>query len=265
MGSRSRLGFLVLLLSCGFAFGERPDETALLTLWGRHQQDPENHQAIVQDAQAFGQNYAQSPLAAVARGLAAWHLLKAGNTEEATRVLSEMTGGGQQVTTAATREMAFRWLTRLDFATVTAGLRKLYATNIEYPDTLASLATLPAASRPPLTDRWGTPWAYSATGFKVIDAGSKQTFKLECTKLGNKSDLKKALAAPYGAGLALKPEKIMPPMGGKTVLQVQGAGGVHAILTEGATAGDLGFAYFGEALIVLSNGDYWFVEPKPAN
>jgi len=266
MGSRSRLVALVLLLSCGFAFGERPDETALLTLWGKHREDPGNHQAIAQDAQAFIQTYAQSPLAAVARGLAAWHLLEAGNSIEAARILTEMTAGGQQqISAGAAREMAFRWLTRLDAEAVKVGLRKIYATEIEYPDTLAPLAKLDKDSLPPMADRWGTPWVYSNRGFKIIDGGPKQTFDLKSSKLGVKSDLQPALAEPYGGGLGLKPEKLMPPMGGRTVLQVVGTGGVHAILAEGATAGDLGFAYFGEALVVLSNGDYWFVEPRPGS
>ena len=265
MGLRSRLAATLLLLSGGWAWGERPDEAALLTLWGKHQQEPENHLGIAQDAQAFTQSHAQSPLAAVARGLAAWHWLKAGNTPEAKKLLSEMAASGRQPADVAGQEMAFRWLTRLDFQAVKVGLRKLYAVAIEYPDTLAPLSGLPQEERPPLTDRWGTPWVYAPSGFKKIDAGAKQTFDLKCAKLGEKTDMKKALALPYGGGLALKPEKTMPPQGGKPVLVIQGAGGARALLAEGSTAGDLSFPYFGEAIVVLSNGDYWFIEPKPAN
>ena len=202
---------------------------------------------------------------AVARGLAAWHLLKAGSTDDAVRVLSEMAASGTQPATAAGQEMAYRWLTRMDLEAVKVGLRKLYAANIEFPDTLAALSGLPQGQRPPLTDRWGTPWAYTVGGFKVIDAGAKQTFEIKCARLGEKSDLKKALDAVYGGGLGLKPDKVMPGIAGKAVLQVSGAGGMHAVLAEGATAGELSFPYQGESIVVLSNGDYWFIEPKPAN
>ena len=262
MGLRSRLTAIVLLLSTGLAFGERPDESALLILWGKHRQEPENHLAIAQDAQSFIQTNAQSPLAAVARGLAVWHLLKAGNNEEATRILTEMTAGGAHPTIAAGQEMAFRWLSRLDQEAVKTGLRKLYATNIEYPDSLSALTSLPKEQRPPLSDRWSAPWAYKVGGFKHIDAGEKQTFELSCTKLGAKSDLKKTLDVVYGGGLGLKPDKLMPGPGGKTILKISGANGLNAIVAEGTT-GELSFPYQGESIVILSNGDYWFIEPKP--
>jgi len=264
MGLRSsRLILAALLFSGGLAFGEKPDETALLALWGKHQQDPENHQALVQDLQAFEQSNAQSPLVAVARGLAAWHQLKAGNVEEAKRLYAGMAEGGAQPVAAAGKEMALRWLTRLDCQAVDVALHKVYAAEIEYPQTLAPVAALPSGVRPPMVDRWGSAWSYHPEGFKQIDAGPNQTFFLQSAKLGEKSDLKKILALPYGAGIGLKPEKILPSQDGKTVIMLQGAGGIHAILAEGATAGDFSFPYFGEAIVILSNGDYWFIQPKP--
>lgn len=266
MGLRSsRLVLAALLISYGFALGEKPDETALLALWGKHQQDPENHAAIVQDLQAFEQGNAQSPLVTVARGLAAWHLLKAGNVEEAKHLLAEMAPGGVQPVAAAGKEMALRWLTRLDQEDVEAALRKVYASDIEYPQTLAPVLALPVSARPPMTDRWGTAWSYHPAGFKEIDAGPNQTFVLQSGKLGEKSDLKKILTLPYGGGVGLKPEKILPSQDGKAVLMLQGAGGIHAILAEGTTAGDLSFPYFGDAIVILSNGDYWFIQPKPGS
>ena len=265
MGLRSKLlTTTFLLLSCALAFGERADETALLTLWGRHQQEGENHAALAQDALAFGQTYAQSPLAVVARGLAAWHLLKAGNIVEAKKVYAELAAGGVHPLATAGREMAFHWLTRFDCQTVETALKKVYAVNIEYPDTLSALSALPRDERPPMTDRWGESWVYKPAGFRKIDAGDKQTFELSSAKLGAVSQMKKALALPYGAGLALKPEKIMPPQAGKSVLQFS-AGATRAALAEGNTAGNLSFPYMGEAIVVLSNGDYWFIEARPVN
>ena len=263
MGLPSRLAtVLLLLLTSVAAQAGRSDETALLTLWGRHRQEPDNHAAIAQDAVAFAQTHAQSPLAVVARGLAAWHWLKADNQEEARKTLAELLAGDATPMGAAGREMANRGLTRLDRESVKAGLRKLYAVRIEYPDTLGPLSSLPQELRPPLTDRWGTGWEYTPSAFKQIDAGAKQTFTLTSVKLGANSDITKALRAPYGGGLEYKPERNMP-QGGKPGLVIRGPGGSRAALAEGTTAGDLSFPYFGEEIVVLSNGDYWFIETKP--
>ncbi|MEI8233261.1 MAG: hypothetical protein WCH57_01095 [Verrucomicrobiota bacterium] len=260
--SKFFVAFALLTVVCTTALDARPDETALLALWEKQAKEPENHAVIVQDATVFEQSFAQSPLVTVARGLEAWHQLKSGNSDDARRLLGLLSTGGADPLAAAGREMAFRWLTRLDILAVKQGLLKVFADTIEYPDTLAPVGNLPASVRPPMADRWGSPWAYKPADFKLIKAGPKQNYVLQSTKLGDKSDLEKALAVRYG-GAGLKIERVLSPAGGKAVLQFSGSGVSNGILSEGNTAGDISFPYFGERIVVLSNGDYWVVLPKP--
>jgi hypothetical protein len=257
---------LFLLLACATpVFADKPDEAALQSLWASQQKDPGNHAAIAQDAAAFEQSFPTSPLVPVARGLAAWHLLESGDLDGARQLLEKMTAAGPDPIAAIGAEMARRWLTRLDREQVTAGLQKVYAEDLEYPETLAAVGALPQEFRPPLTDRWGAAWRYTPTAFKKLDIGDRQTFVLESTKLGEPSDLKTALALPYGAGFTFKPAKVMPPIGGKAVITFQDAAGRADTLSEGSAGNDLGFAYLGDDLLILSSGDYWSFQPRPSS
>jgi hypothetical protein len=266
MGSRSRAAAVtaLCLLFCSAALADKPDEAALLNLWEKQKQDPENHTAIIQAADVFERTFASSPLVVVARGLAAWHQLKAGDFQEAQRTLDTLASGGVSPLSSAGRDMAFSWLTRMDMRAVKEGLRRVFAENIEYPDTLAPLGNLPANVRPPMTDRWGTPWAYHPGEFKQIKAGDKSSFVLQSTKLGDTSDFERALARPYGGGEVLT-LTTMPPMNGKALLKISGTGGSQILVSEGAVAGRMSFPYSGDAILVLCNGDYWFIEKKQQN
>jgi hypothetical protein len=266
MGSRSKVATLIAFCSlvCSVVFAEKPDEAALLKLWEMQKQDPANHTAVIQAAEAFEQNFGKSPLVVVIHGMAAWHQLKAGNSQEAQRILESLASGGAMPLSAAGREMAYCWLTRMDIEVVKEGLRKVFADHIEYPETLDPVGNLPANLRPPMKDRWGAHWSYHTADFKQIKAGAKSNFVLQSTKLGDSSDLEKALARPYGGGQRwqLTP---MPPQGGKSLFKVSGTGGSQILVGEGAVAGNLSFPYRGDAFLILSNGDYWFIEQIPAN
>lgn len=267
MGSRSKACSLIAfcLLAPVAALAEKLDETALLNLWQMQKQGPENHAAIIQAADAFQQSFAQSPLTVVARGLAAWHQLKARNAPEAQRILGALaSSGGTTPLASAGKEMAFCWLTRMDVEAVKKGLLQVFAENIEYPDTLAPVGNLPENLRPPMTDRWGEPWSYHVSDFKQIKAGAKSNYALQSTKLGETSDLEKALARPYGGGERLQLTK-MPPQNGKALLKVSGTGGSQTLVGEGTVAGRMSFPYCGEAILILSNGDYWFIEQTQRN
>jgi len=249
---------------CAAAFAEKPDEVALLNLWQKQKQDPQNHAAIIQCAETFQQEFGTSTLVPVAIGLAAWHQLKAGNTQEALRLFDGLAVKGKTPLSVAGQEMAFCWLSRLDMKAVKEGLRQVFAENIEYPDTLAPVGNLPANVRPPLADRWGTPWSYSPCDFKRIKAGPKSSFVLQSTKLGEMSDFEKALARPYGGGGTLSITQ-MPPMNGKALLKVGGMGSAQVLVGEGGVSGCISFPYSSDALLILSNGDYWFIEKAPQN
>ena len=247
------------------AFADKPDETALQALWDSQQKDPANHTAIARDAAAFEQHFPGSPLVPVARGLGAWHLLESGDFDGAKVVLEKMASAGADPVGAIGADMARRWLTRLDREQVVTALQKVYAEDVEYPETLSAVSALPAEYRPPLADRWGVAWSYAPASFKKLQTGERQTFTLESSKLGALSDLKQTLALPYGAGFTFKPAKVMPQIGGKAVITFQDAGGRSETLSEGSAGNDLGLAYMGDGVLILSSGDYWSIQPRPSS
>jgi hypothetical protein len=161
--------------------------------------------------------------------------------------------------------MARRWLTRLDREQVAAALQKVYAEDLEYPESLSAVNALAPEFRPPIVDRWGAAWLYTPHAFTKLDTGDRQTFTLESSKLGEASELKQALALPYGAGFTFKPARVMPPIGGKNVIVFQDAAGRSDTLSEGAAGNDLGFACLGDNILVLSSGDYWSIQPRPSS
>jgi hypothetical protein len=257
---------LLLFIACATPlFAGKPDETALQTLWADQQKDPGNHAALAHEAAAFEQHFPASPLIPVARGLAAWHLLESGDFDGAKQLLDTMASAGADPVAAIGAEMARRWLTRLDREQVAAALQKVYAEDLEYPETLAAVSALAPPFHPPMTDRWGAAWLYTPAAFKKLQIGDRQTFILESSKLGDGSELKRALALPYGAGFTFKPVKLMPPIGGKAVIVFQSAEGKTATVSEGAAGSDLGLAYLGDEVLILSTGDYWSFQPRPSS
>lgn len=258
--------FLALFIACASpVLADKPDEAALQDLWANQQKDPGNHAGMIQNATAFEQHFPGSPLLPVAQGIAAWHLLESGDYDGAKTVLDKMAAASAGPVALIGADMARRWLTRLDREQVVDALQKVYAEDLEYPETLSAVGALPAADRPPMTDRWGAGWMYTPAAFKKLDTGERQTFVLESNRLGASSELKQALALPYGANFTFKPAKVMPPIQGKTVIMFQDATGKAATLAEGSAGSDLGFAYLGDDLLLLSTGDYWNIQPRPSS
>ena len=258
----------VFSLAIAFAtpvFADKPDETALQALWASQEKDAGNHTALAQAAAAFEQHFATSPLVPVARGIGAWHLLESGDFDGAKLVLEKMASAGADPVGAIGAEMARRWLTRLDREQVVIALQKVYAGDLEYPESLSAVSALPAEYRPPLADRWGVAWTYTAGSFKKLQTGERQTFTLESPKLGATSDLKQALAQPYGTGFTFKPTKVMPSIGGKAVIVFQDAAGRTETVSEGSAGSDLGLAYVGDEVLILGGGDYWSIQPRPSS
>jgi len=266
---RSPSSALFLLLAAALpVLADRPDEAALQTLWAAHQgkqQASVNYTSQAQDAASFEQRFPASPLVPVARGLAAWDLLQAGDFEAATRLLEKMTAATSDPFAAIGAEMARRWLTRLDREQVVVALQKVYAEDLEYPETLSAVTALPPQFRPPMTDRWGVAWLYTPAAFKRLNTSDRQTFVLESTKLGATSPLKTALALPYGAGFTFTAANIRPSIGGKAVITFRSTDGRTDTLSEGAAATDLAFAYLGDDILILSSGDYWSLQPRPSH
>jgi hypothetical protein len=264
MRSLSRAVFLLLLASTP-VLASKPDEAALQALWADQQKDSQNHVAQAQAAAAFEQQFPSSPLVTIARGLEAWDLLESGNLEAARLLLEKMASANSDPVASIGAEMARRWLTRLDREQVVTALQKVYGQDLEYPDALSAVTELPPAARPVMTDRWGTPWDYTPAAFKTLQTGDRQTFTLQSPKLGTTSDLKDALARPYGSGFTFTPSKVMPSIGGKVVIVFKSPDGKSDSLSEGAAANDLAFAYLGDDILILSSGDYWSLQPRPSS
>lgn len=262
----ARSALLLLLTLCATpVFAQKADETAIEALWTSQQGAPGDHATRLQEAVAFEQRFPTSPLVPVARGLAAWHLLESGDFDGARQLLEKMAAAGSDPIGAIGADMAGHWLTRLDREKVVVALRKVYGEDLEYPENLSPVGELPAEFRPPMTDRWGAAWIYTPAAFKNLDIGDRQTFVLESSKLDSNSDLKHALALPYGAGFNFKPVRFNPSIGGKAVVTFQSTDGRTDTLSEGTAGNDLGFAFLGNDIIILSSGDYWSIQPRPSS
>jgi hypothetical protein len=256
---------LIAAGTLGVAFGgpaSEPDEKAIWEVWKTHQSPSNSHAVVIA---ACAKISPANELNGVSQGIAAWHLLQLGKTNEATAILKAMAGGGGTPFSAATQEMAFRWLSRLDLEKVKPALQLAYRRNIEYPPTLDALKTLPPTAIPPLNDRWDMPWKYEPTGFKKIPGLIGQSYQLSCVKLGDDSSLAKALARPYADNIDLKPISISAISQGNQILKLETAGAKPSsiLLAEGARHGAITFAYGGLKVILLTNGDHWLMLPKP--
>ena len=244
-------------------------ERPLWTLWALHQKEATNgdHQAVVAACDAFDREHAGSPLCPVSRGLAAWHLLRAGATGEAVRVFDGLDRpAGTNALGLAGQAMALRWLTRLDREQVRVALRAFYNQNIRYPDSLAELQSLKAkAAGVPLADRWKKPWRYSLVKLKHLQKLRNQQYELESTMLAQDSDLTRAVAAPYAARIGLHPAQMSKGGDGRPAIMFETTGKTakQVMLVEGTDYEGISLVYIGETMIVLSDGDCWQVLAKP--
>jgi hypothetical protein len=253
-----------LLLGCAAtAASAAPDEDALARIWSFHARSPGTGQVeVVNACAALHKQFPQSPLAAAADSLQAWHLLKLGRTNEAALALTPLAGLGGSPLADAAALMAKRWLTRVDRGRVEAALQKYYARNVDFPDTLAKLGELPEADRPPPKDRWDVAWGYRRMGFKHIRDLSDQKYVLMSASLPQDAGLPAALARPYPVDAGLKPLRAMPGDGQKRTFAFQGAVS-QELLSEGSRKGDWTFVHAGAGLLIFCNGDYWVMMPAP--
>jgi len=279
----ARVGLCLLALAvatCGPATAQTvaPDEKGILTLWTRHVDATEDHAGIGTAARKFSEAAPRDALATVARGIEAWHLLKAGEQEQATKVYTYMLRAAPPPGTAATTtaplytaaaDMARTWLTRMDRDQVKLALRAYYRKHVEYPETLAAVATLREKPVFPKTDRWGTTWSYRLAPLRIIKDVSGQRYELNSTNLRAWPELADALKLPYAAGIAIEPVKIVTAAPGRQTVQFaragsdEGAAAQDAYLTLGADSDGVFFAYLGQHLIILSDGNHWKILPKP--
>ena len=246
------------------ALAADPGEQAILGLWKAQMATPEAHAALAAAGRQAEESLAGAPLANVARSLTAWHMLKAGQTNQAEAVLLRMLTPGDDAVARAAGDMGRRWLTRLDREKVRAVLRVYYREQVQYPADLGALAKLPEGLRPPMKDRWDAPWRYHLTGFRHISGLFDQKYQLESATLGERSDLGAMLAAPYPITMPIKPVKVEEAGGRRSVQFAEEGQAGTIVLTEGTAAKGLTLVWAGGLALVLSDGDYWFVVPRPS-
>jgi hypothetical protein len=245
------------------ARGAAPDERTLWKLWVRHTNNVADHAGLVAACREFVAQSPQDPLGAVARGLEGWHLLQDGKQADATRVFEALATAPPlpDPLAAAGADMAKTWLTRLDREAMRAALKQYYRQKIEFPARLDALRALKGLPVPPFSDRWGQAWGYRLES--AIKGMAGQQYVLESTRLGNGSDLGKALALPYAAGIRLSPSRLIAAGEGEPVVEFAVPSNKPVVLSVGGTAEGVTAAFIGPNLIILSDGDHWQVLPKP--
>lgn len=275
MACKQRLFFLFLFILAGRAAmgASETQEKALWTLWSLQTNNPAQHEAIVAACQQMQQASPTNSLLTVGQGLAAWHSLRLGKTNEAFALLNEM--AAVATATAATpttptmtagAEMGRRWLTRLDREKVRGALALYYRKTIEYPINLQPLKKTLKDAPLPLADRWGAPWLYQLATFKIIKGTRSQRYILQSKTLGESSDLAKTLARPYADRILFQPLSLTITGGGaqNVVFQTPGDRPEKILLSEGGQAAGITLAYIGTYILILCDGDHWRVVLKPA-
>jgi hypothetical protein len=261
--SKNRLAAGALLLACAarLVAGEA-DERAVARLWTQHLAASNRHAEAAAACRAAEPALAASPLLPVCRGIQAWHLLKAGATQDAVAVLGRLTEGASPSVAPAAELMANRWLTRLDRERVRVALRGAYRKDVQYPVTLERLRKLPGGEALPLADRWGQPWKYAPVAFAGLAA---QRFALESVRMGGASDLDGALAQPHAVPADIAPVRLMGDSGARLVEFTTGdaAAPRKAVVGEGGDVGRYTLAYVGDRILVLSDSDRWTVLAMP--
>lgn len=263
-GSVRRKGLLVLLalvlaLPC-LAKQVAIDEKGLWTIWQSQTNAPDEHATLVDACKEFATKSPKDPLLTVTQGLQAWHLLKAGNTNEAKKIFESMVVSTDDSLKKAGSDMACGWLSRLDRELVKVALTKYYHKDIEFPLGLSSLKQVKKMPPFPPTDRWEQSWAYQVENKGGL---SRQGYSLQSKHLGTNSDLRVALTFPYAEGITLTPTRIVSGSSDRATIEFVLPSQKTVSLQAGTASEGIVVAYVGDRLIVLSDGNHWRVVPKP--
>ena len=199
---RSFLSFSLVFSFATALCAATPQEDAFLKAWSVHARTPEDHKAVIEACQSVMDRASTlGDFLPVVQTLAAWHLLASGKQADAVRIFESAltTDKAAKPLTRYADTMARRWLTRLDHANLTKGLKTYYADKVEYPSNLSPLFGSNTAL--PKADRFGDPWVYTAESFGKLKATPNQRFSLYSKSVGKK--LTPASALPfdsYGGG-----------------------------------------------------------------
>jgi len=241
------------------------NEKAAWDIWKMMESEPNDHPAVVAACEEFRKNNPRDPLIDVTRGIAAWHLLKVNDIPAAVKDLTSMLAKESTPLQKAADEMARTWLSRFDMEWVKRALGTYYRKEVQYPESLDALAGLPEKNRPPLTDRWGKPWAYSLVGFKLLEGFNNQKYTLRCHALGEDSDLADALEIPYAGRINLRPIQMADrdPANELIVFATTDESQKRVMLSERVAFGNIVLAYSGSRILILSDGNHWKFTARP--
>jgi hypothetical protein len=242
-------------------------EEVLLELWQDHIAKPDGHEEAIKACRAFAKANAGDPLLPIVEDIEAWHHFRAGRTADALKLVEPHLTAPRGPVADAARAIAQGWFTRLDREKVAAALQLYYRREIAYPKTLDLLAKhpkIPADARPPFIDRFGQQWNYRLTGLAKATGFTDQKYSLQSMVLGDLSDMKSALAAPYASRITAVPAQIIPAPGGASAVKFSNVGkGGTAIVAVGQASGDLHVAFAGAKIVVVSDFTHWKIFPKP--
>jgi hypothetical protein len=251
----------------------------LLELWRHHLAETDDSAALLEAYRTFVGMEGTEAFVGVGATLRAWHLLKLGRVTEAAGVLEPYLAAGRTHLGMGTSMLARSWMTRIDREHVKEALQVYYRKEVRYPNTLRELADypgLPDEVTPPYQDRWNLPWRYKLVGLKAIPGLRDQKYELMSPKLGEDSDLERALAEPYGGRTRIAVSRLLSGQAGQEVLEVvcrpvtgeaegevSDAKGETAVLSVGSSFGAIYLAYVGERIVIVCDRDYWTLLPKP--
>ena len=247
-----------------------PDELALVALWRNHERlsiVPANHAEVVAQCAQYGKYFPGSSYLPVAHGLAAWHMLAAGQRKDAVAVFDQMISSSTDPVAMAGNQMALRWMTRLDREVVVAALLGYFGDHVVYPESIHVFDNVPLVTRPPLVDRWGRAWKYRLAAFKHLKRAKKQRYILESSELDPLTDLKDALNVPYASRINIKPVSIMAAVPGlnSVMFETTNANPVRAVMGEnGLFQRRITFVRLTSSFVLLTDGDHWLLTARPA-
>lgn len=258
-----RCGLVILLFAPALGTaGERE----LWSLWNQHLATPGNHTDLVEACRAYTAAAPQDPLVPVVRSLEAWHLLAAGQTADAVRLLTAQLepGDNPPAPARAAQRLARAWLTRVQRERVVDALQYYYRKEVRYPAKLEQLAKypgLPDAANVPWQDASAKPWRYRRAGLADVPAFADQQYILESASIQPPSDLAAALALSYGDQIQVQANRLAGGTTADPIVQLRFVAGPRkgnvAMGQAGSDLGGLTLAHAGPGLVIVCDTLHW--------
>lgn len=252
------LALTVLLTGAASVRAASSPEELLGALYRLNTASPSNDAALGESTVKAIATLGPGAERAAARAILGWRLLRAGKPTEAAPVYQALLD--DPASPPAFTRLAGRWLTRLDREQVRAALQKAWVDDIRYPD---SLDRLPKPL-PPMKDRWGGAWTYHVASFKRLKSEA-QRYTLESPELGADSDLATVLARPWPKEPSLRAVSVNRDAGATPVVTFQSLkdSSSKITMTEGKNSGDFVLVKAGPRVLIVVEGDYFYLLANP--